>query len=246
MSKAQPKNRSTGNTRSATMTQSTQNEVFLGVGIDWMDESQWMSAPIQNRGRQTVQKILHAGKQLFVENGYEESSMQAICKQAGVSMGALYHHFPDKQSLLYTLLELYRKSRFEQIDELVNSRDWTEASAAKVLAFHIEIMFSSARSDMGFQRLMERQRIVDDHVCQLLIDWNEHVVQVIHALMKPFEAQINRPDLLDALRYTHAILRGALLWALLPPKHDNAVLDPLSDTYRNVTYDMAAAYLGID
>ncbi len=45
------------------------------------------------------QSILAAAKVLFLSNGYEGSSMEAIAAEAGVSKLTLYSHFKDKEAL---------------------------------------------------------------------------------------------------------------------------------------------------
>lgn len=40
-----------------------------------------------------------AGKDLFARLGYEATSVGALCVQAGVTSGALYHHYGDKKGL---------------------------------------------------------------------------------------------------------------------------------------------------
>lgn len=222
------------------------SDVFQGVGIDWLDDSEWVTTPLQQRSRETMLKILNAAKALFIERGYQETSMAEICRATGMSMGSIYHRFPDKKSIFYAILEMYRKSRFGQIAMLTQPQDWQGRSAEEVLAFHIEIMFSTSRMDNGFIRLLERQRIVDPVVCQLLVDWNEHVVNVIYGLMKLHADRIQHRNLLRAIRYTHGILRGALMWAILPLENQNSPLDAFSDEYKTVTYNMAAAYLGLE
>lgn len=46
-----------------------------------------------------------AGRQLFGQLGYEATSLGAICAQAGVTTGALYHHFGDKKGLFAAVAE---------------------------------------------------------------------------------------------------------------------------------------------
>lgn len=51
--------------------------------------------------------ILEAALDLISRQGYRGTSIRDISKAAGVSTGAVYHHFPDKESLFDTLLSQY-------------------------------------------------------------------------------------------------------------------------------------------
>ena len=55
--------------------------------------------PIQKRSEQTVQRILDAAGELLGEIPLEFVTTSRIAKQAGLSIGALYRFYPDKQSI---------------------------------------------------------------------------------------------------------------------------------------------------
>ncbi len=50
-------------------------------------------------------KLLESAATLFLENGYEATSVNDICKHAEVSKGSFYHYFETKQVLFMTLME---------------------------------------------------------------------------------------------------------------------------------------------
>ena len=66
---------------------------------------------------ETVKKILNTAISLFLENGYEKTSMQDIVNALGMSKGAIYHHFKSKEELFErAVLEFYaRDDRFDAI-----------------------------------------------------------------------------------------------------------------------------------
>ena len=49
--------------------------------------------------RQNRQRLLREARDLFLERGYHNTSLRAVCKAAGVTTGALYHHFAGKDEL---------------------------------------------------------------------------------------------------------------------------------------------------
>jgi AcrR family transcriptional regulator len=54
-----------------------------------------------SRTQATTAALLKAAQRLFGENGYEAVSLDDIAAQAGVTKGALYHHFPDGKAALF-------------------------------------------------------------------------------------------------------------------------------------------------
>lgn len=61
----------------------------------------------EERSQETRQRILTAAESSFGEHGYDVSSVDAICRTAGVSKGAFYHHFPSKGSVFVALLDTW-------------------------------------------------------------------------------------------------------------------------------------------
>lgn len=48
----------------------------------------------------TRKKLLEAAYALFTERGFEASSMRALAERAGVALGTIFVHFPDKHALV--------------------------------------------------------------------------------------------------------------------------------------------------
>ena len=51
------------------------------------------------QGRATRGQLIEVATRLFTEHGYEGTSIEAVLAAAGVSRGALYHHFAGKEAL---------------------------------------------------------------------------------------------------------------------------------------------------
>ena len=66
----------------------------------------------------TKNKILNAASVLFLEKGYEETTMQDIMESSGVSKGAIYHYFVSKQEIISFMIKDAQKhinTRFLEI-----------------------------------------------------------------------------------------------------------------------------------
>lgn len=95
---------------------------------------------------ETVEKILTAAKRLFLEKGYERTTIQDIVDQLGrLTKGAVYHHFKSKEEIMDALGDYIFQERnpfeavrgrtdlngLEKIREVVRitqSPDWAQLS----------------------------------------------------------------------------------------------------------------------
>lgn len=62
--------------------------------------------PRSNRDRteRTRAALMRAGRSLFVDKGYADTSTPEIVAAAGITRGALYHHFEDKRTLFRAIV----------------------------------------------------------------------------------------------------------------------------------------------
>ena len=75
---------------------------------------------------ETVEKILDVASRLFLEKGYEHTSIQDIINNlGGLSKGAIYHHFKSKEDILIAVTDRTgRRScrRFSRLQSTVRYR----------------------------------------------------------------------------------------------------------------------------
>ena len=67
---------------------------------------------------QKRKKILDKAWELFRKNGYEETKVEDITRELGVSKGSFYTYFKTKDEVLYEILERIKKENEERISKI--------------------------------------------------------------------------------------------------------------------------------
>jgi AcrR family transcriptional regulator len=78
----------------------------------------------QSKSQASKRKILDAALQLFSTKGYNGTSIKDIAQLADISVGRLYHHFPNKLAMFTALLDEYWQILLNpdnKLNQLVNA-----------------------------------------------------------------------------------------------------------------------------
>ncbi|MGR8949857.1 MAG: TetR/AcrR family transcriptional regulator [Gammaproteobacteria bacterium] len=81
----------------------------------------------------TREKILEAAAEEIYRVGFRAASLSEILNKLGISKGAVYHHFPDKMSLGYAVLEECYGKTLEETWETALREDDPLTGIAKLL-----------------------------------------------------------------------------------------------------------------
>ena len=85
----------------------------------------------QERSDATREALIGAARKLFIERGYAETSTPDIVAAAGITRGALYHHFEDKRALFRAVVEAEARA---VADDINHSADNSATPLAALLA----------------------------------------------------------------------------------------------------------------
>lgn len=77
---------------------------------------------------QMREKIVEASIKLFIEKGYEQTTIQDILDILHISKGGLYHHFKSKDEILATVIQKRAQYASDMLHDLIQN---TEATNAK-------------------------------------------------------------------------------------------------------------------
>jgi len=100
----------------------------------------------QLQAEQTKQKLLEAAIGEFETKGYNQVSVEDICRKCGVSKGTFYVHFQSKDDIVKLNLARKMAAVGQRIADYSASRP--EASAADRLAYYLKSLFGLT-AEMG-------------------------------------------------------------------------------------------------
>jgi AcrR family transcriptional regulator len=111
------------------------------------------------QGEATRSALVAAARELFGAQGYAGTSLEEIVNRAGVTKGALYHHFSDKEALFKVVFEQVEQevsdgavAEFNQPDSwaalVVGCRLWVEAHLDPQVR---QIVLNDARGVLGWE-----------------------------------------------------------------------------------------------
>src|SRR5271157_1956106 len=83
----------------------------------------------------TRDRILQTALDLFIEQGYDKTSLREIAERVGVTKAALYYHFESKEKIFATLVEPIievQARAMELLEQRPSLEDWSRGLAAMV------------------------------------------------------------------------------------------------------------------
>ena len=85
------------------------------------------------------ESILAAAVQLFAEYGYPAAPLRDIARAPGIPAASIYHHYPNKQSLLVEIMEVYMKRLNTQLEHIIHEYQDPLRCLQEAIANHIRL-----------------------------------------------------------------------------------------------------------
>src|ERR1700752_3367746 len=118
-------------------------------GDDWaMPDKRRTQA---ERAAETRDALIAAARPLFASPGFADVALETIVRDAGVTRGALYHHFADKTELFAAVLERVEGEMAARMGEAIVASNQTDPVAIMRLGVDFWL---DASSDPEVQRIV--------------------------------------------------------------------------------------------
>jgi len=171
----------------------------------------------QERGRNTLQRLLDAAERTLESDGLEGATVPAIAAQAGMSVGNVYKRFRDKDSLLQAVYERFFLDSFAGNEFALDPAKWEGAQTAELLSTLVSGMIEGYRVRRSLVRalLLYAQTHPDpafrSHSEQLRLQ----SLGLFERLLRDRRADIGHPHPERAIRFVVMLIGHALETAVL-------------------------------
>lgn len=126
--------------------------------------------PRQERAIRTRAEILRCAAQLFSERGYQQTGIKDVAEKVGMTKGAVYFHFPNKQSLAVAVVEALYAS-WPRALEAVRAKGLSPLDTAIEMFNEATSAFLNDPIMQGGTRLQNERAVIDVELPLPYVDW---------------------------------------------------------------------------
>lgn len=113
-------------------------------------------APQQARSRESLRKLLKAAAEVLGQHGVEGTTIPRIAQHAGLTPGAVYRRFPDKDALLETVILGILERQYERLRVALTPEMARQIPLAVFAEHVITSMLISYRASAGLLRAVRQ------------------------------------------------------------------------------------------
>jgi len=111
--------------------------------------------PQQARSREMVERIIAAGREVLVADGYDAFSTNRVAAAAGISPGSLYQYFPNKAAIIDVVVDRYSERTAELVAAAMSDR--LGGVGLKVVRDIVDALLTALEADRALLRVVSEE-----------------------------------------------------------------------------------------
>lgn len=194
---------------------STENLATSGKGV---------IKPQQGRSQSTHDKIVDAGRELIRDGRFDQAGFRQIVDTAGVSVGAFYGRFRNKEALFQYVLDQFFDETLAWAETTTRDTEAKTTTLDGALTGAVRIMISLFARDLGLMRAIYlRTRLYDNpDLLKKVSVFDAACFVHVDRMILAYASQITHNNPRDALhfgmRVLGAYLRDAIFFQNCPER----------------------------
>lgn len=163
--------------------------------------------------------IIEKALELFAKNGFESTSVQEITEACGISKGAFYLHFKSKESLLFSIFEIF----IDRATQKISSVFEMEISPKDKLELFLCIQFEEIEqySDFILMLLREQTKPDDTELFVLMQKMDQQLNNALNTLLIEVYGEDINKHVADMTVIIKGIIKGYIELIVLSNQNFN-------------------------
>ncbi|MCL4385480.1 MAG: TetR/AcrR family transcriptional regulator [Actinobacteria bacterium] len=169
-----------------------------------------------------INKILNSAENYIKKNGINSLDINEICKEAGLTKGAFYHHFKNKQHLLLELLNRWINKVSSQV-EIPISGDFNTTELIFYIIEKMSPSFEQAESQLPIFLELYIKAISDKNLKKYVLKSYNSFLDFFSDLLKEgmSKGYIKKENPTQVAKILFSITLGLLIQGLIDPSGEN-------------------------
>ncbi|MGM0409809.1 MAG: TetR/AcrR family transcriptional regulator [Bacillota bacterium] len=126
-------------------------------------------------------KIIDAARDLFLENGYHETSMSSIADKADLGKGTLYWHFDSKGELFQSMISREGKLMYDELKELSKKNMSSDQIIKEFIKLRLKRTLEEKRPNKLF---LDSQNFINEEFKKTMMRIIDSVVELLTDIIK--------------------------------------------------------------
>jgi len=168
----------------------------------------------QARSKATRARLLAAAEKVFAEKGYDGAKLADIAQEAGVSVGAVYFRFKDKDALFLAIAETFIEESRARFGEFV--LDGKEYATSDIVRNFVLRAAANLRTHRGLFRAIIERGFDHGRVMTIMFTFRDEIARALEAVLAQRGGRTD--ELGDAVRVATQMIYGFLLLGILNPR----------------------------
>ena len=170
----------------------------------------------------SINKILDSAEEFIQKNGMNNIDINKICKSAGLTKGAFYHHFQNKQQLLLEIFNRWIKQVSSEV-EITGYKNINTVDLIINIIDRITPAFENASNQLPIFIELYTEAISDKNSRTYVLESYNNFISFFSELLKNgmVKGFIKKADPVKLSKILFSINLGLLIQGLIDPGSEN-------------------------
>jgi AcrR family transcriptional regulator len=201
--------------------------------------------PKQKRSEKTYGAIIAAARELILEGGAKSLTITDVAARAGLTTGALYARFRNKDAMIEALYRETVETDRRTMEAFAVAMEERQATPVERVREAIPLTLRAVREHGALFRLLSVDFLRTVELRQRIVQMLEENIRLVQADFQKYQHELSHPDPKLAAIMVVALTQGIIDWARILNESSSTFLHIADDVLIEEMTRAVLGYLGL-